>query len=101
MRDVYPLFVLVAGMFLLGLIGTLRRVGEERMWEHGDPVPIEQAEEWMLQALPGIGPRTVQDRLHALRQTGLEGLPKSARDLAGQVFIFGGESSTTQGEEIW
>ncbi|MFW5846319.1 MAG: hypothetical protein ACOCXJ_08840 [Planctomycetota bacterium] len=50
-------------------------------------IPTAAAEEWMLRALPGIGPKTAPAMTAAVRAGRLEELPASARGPAERVFV--------------
>ena len=50
-------------------------------------IPVAQAEVWMVDALPGIGPKRRDAALAAVRDGRLATLPKAAAVMAGAVFM--------------
>jgi hypothetical protein len=81
-----PLVWILLGMLLLGALATWRRVHQQAAWAEGQPVPISAAEPWMLEALPGIGPKTAAAMCASLRAGDLAALPEAAQPLARQLF---------------
>ena len=68
-------------------------IGGLAVWRAARPpadhrLPAAQAEAWMADCLPGIGPVTREAMAAAIRSGDLEALPARARPVARRVFSF-------------
>ena len=75
--------VLIVVVLALAGWGTLR---PRRVRLPPAQIPAAQAQPWMVEALPGVGPKRHAAALAALRAGRLADLPKAARATAGEVF---------------
>ena len=78
------------GWWATGLVSVILVIA---VIQHQLPHPAEPArrqlltaEPWMVDALPGIGPKRLAPVLEAIRAGDLERVPKPARGVADQVF---------------
>jgi hypothetical protein len=77
--------VLAAVLLAVALWAQLR---PSRPIHAPQPVPAERAQAWMVDALPGVGPKRRDQAVVAVRQHLVEDLPKAARKMAREVFSF-------------
>ena len=51
-----------------------------------EPVPVAQAEVWMVDALPDVGPQRREGAVRSVREGRFDELPRRARVLVPEVF---------------
>lgn len=72
--------VLVIGLLLVAMLWRQDSASAAQ------PLPQRLAEPWMLDCLPGIGPKRLHRACADLRQNNVAALPESAQALARQLF---------------
>lgn len=74
---------------LVAVLIALSHHGRRWLAQSTEPrLSANRASEWMVDALPGIGPATRAEMLVALRAGDTAALPKTARPMAAAVFRF-------------
>lgn len=83
--------VAIAAVVLLTILGLIASLRPKAQRPPIAPVPNRQAEPWMADALPGVGPLTRDRALSAIRAERYDGLPERSRESAKRWFTSEGD----------